>query len=155
MESEKHTKSIWVDADACPKAVREILIRAAKRTSTPLTFVANQPLNIERTSLIKTIQVSQGFDIADNYIVNAVSTGDLVITQDIPLASEVIDKGADALGTRGQRFTADNIKARLGMRDFMETLRSSGIQSGGPPSLSQTDVQQFANHLDRWLRKNR
>ena len=95
MEAENQIKSIWVDADACPKAVREILIRAAKRTSTPLTFVANQPLNIERTPLVKTIQVSQGFDIADNYIVNAVNSGDLVITQDIPLASEVIDKGAD------------------------------------------------------------
>lgn len=143
--------NLWVDADACPVVIREILFRAAERTKTTLTLVANQSLSIPPSRFIKTQRVSSGFDVADNEIVNQVQSGDLVITSDIPLASEVIDKGALALSPRGELFTSENIKARLNMRDFLETMRSSGVQSGGPPPLSQTDRQAFANHLDRIL----
>ncbi len=142
---------IWVDADACPVVIREIITRAANRTQTQATFVANNAVNIQKTPHVSAVQVEQGFDIADNWIVTKVQQGDLVVTQDIPLADEVITLGATALGPRGQRYTKENIKARLNMRDFMETMRSSGIQSGGPPPLSKGDRQQFANELDRWL----
>ena len=144
---------IWVDADACPAVVREILFKAAKRTGVALTLVANQPIRTPRLSNIAMLQVSQGFDVADNEIVKRVSKNDLVITGDIPLAAEVIEKGAHALSSRGELHTPDNIKQRLNMRDFMETMRSSGVQTGGPSALNQRDRQAFANQLDRLLAK--
>ncbi len=142
---------IWVDADACPVVIKEILFRAAQRTGVPLILVANQALNIPSSPCIKFIQVSQGFDVADNEIVKRLEAGHLVITSDIPLAAEVIEKGGSALSPRGELYTENNIKARLTMRDFMETMRASGIQTAGPPVLSQSDRQAFANHLDKFL----
>ncbi len=142
---------IWVDADACPVVIKEILFRAAQRTGIQLTLVANQPVRIPPSRNISFLRVSQGFDVADNEIVKRVETGHLVITADIPLAAEIIEKGGTALNPRGELYTAENIKDRLQMRDFMDTLRSSGIQTGGPPPLDQGDRQAFANQLDRWL----
>lgn len=142
---------IWVDADACPVAIKEILFRAADRTKVALTLVANHYLRTPPSAFINAIQVSSGFDVADNEIVKRVQPGDLVITGDIPLASEVMEKGAKALNPRGELYTQDNIKTRLNIRDFMDTMRASGIQTGGPPALSQADKQAFANHLDTLL----
>jgi uncharacterized protein YaiI (UPF0178 family) len=142
---------IWVDADACPKAIREILFRAATRTGVMLTLVANQSMQTPPARHIRSLRVSPGFDVADNEIVRRVAAGDLVITADIPLAAEVIAKGAQALNPRGELYTRENIGARLNMRDFMDNLRGSGINTGGPPPLNQTDRQAFANHLDRLL----
>jgi uncharacterized protein YaiI (UPF0178 family) len=142
---------IWVDADACPVAIREILFRAAERAGVTVTLVANQPLAIPPSRHIESLLVTSGFDVADNAIVQRVEPGDLVITADIPLAAEVIDKGGRVLSPRGEVHTADNIRARLTMRDFMETMRSSGIHSGGPPALNQRDRKAFADHLDRML----
>jgi len=147
----KRKPSIWVDADACPVAIREMLFRAAKRTGVAITFVANQAISVPPYSSIRSVQVSSGFDVADNWIVEQVAEGDLVITQDIPLADEVISKGATALGPRGQKYTHENIKSRLNMRDFMETMRSSGLHTGGPAPLNQQDKQAFANQLDKWF----
>lgn len=144
-------KQIWVDADACPKVVKEILYRAAERVKIALILVANQPLQVPGSRYIRTVQVGAGFDIADNYIVQQIEPGDLVITSDIPLASEVIPKGCLALSPRGDLFTEENIRQRLNMRDFMDTLRGSGIQTGGPAALNQSDRQAFANQLDRLL----
>lgn len=144
---------IWVDADACPVVIKEILFRAAERTKTELTLIANHALRVPPSPFISMLQVSSGFDVADNEIVKRAQAQDLVITSDIPLAAEVIEKGADALSPRGERFTRDNIKARLNMRDFMETLRASGIESGGPPPLSQVDRKTFADKLDAILAK--
>lgn len=146
--------AIWVDADACPVAIKEILFRAATRTCTPTTLVANHAIRVPASAHISFLQVSGGFDMADNEIVARVVPGDLVITGDIPLAAEVIEKQASAISPRGEKFTADNIKARLGIRDFMETMRASGVQTGGPPALSQVDRMAFANQLDRWLAAN-
>ena len=146
--------NIWVDADACPVVVKDILFRAAQRTQIPLCLIANQFIKVPPSPYIKSLQVESGFDVADNEIVRRSQQGDLVITADIPLADEVIDKGCIALSPRGELFTKENIKGRLTMRDFMETLRSSGIQSGGPPPLSQGDRMKFANHLDRILAKH-
>lgn len=142
---------IWVDADACPGVIREILFRAAERTGVALTLVANQPVRTPALPSVRSIQVASGFDIADNEIVRRVQPGDLVITSDIPLASEAIDKGAKALSPRGELHTSENIRARLNMRDFLDTMRASGVQTGGPPALSQADRQAFASHLDRLL----
>lgn len=142
---------IWVDADACPVMIKEILYRAANRTGTPLVLVANQSLQTPPSPHISSLQVPKGFDVADNEIVQRCESGDLVITSDIPLADEVVSKGALALSPRGELFTRENIKARLNMRDFLDTLRSSGIQSGGPSALSASEKQAFANRLDRWL----
>jgi len=119
--------NIWVDADACPVVIKEILFKAANRTGVPLTLVANKPMHIPPSPYIRMVHVAAGFDVADNEIVKRVAAGDLVITSDIPLASEVIDKGAHALNPRGEMYTTDNIKARLSMRDFMDTMRASGI----------------------------
>ncbi len=147
---------IWVDADACPVVIKEILFRAAERTKIEMTLVANQPIRTPPSRFIKMLQVPQGFDVADNEIVRRVAGGDLVITSDIPLADEVIEKGGHALSPRGERFTPDSIKARLNIRDFMETMRGSGVDtSGGPPPLSQSDRMAFANHLDRLLTINK
>jgi len=145
------TPQIWVDADACPKVIKEILYRAADRVSVPVILVANQPLQVPGSRYIRSIQVGAGFDVADNYIVKEAQTGDLVVTADIPLAAEVIAKGCLALNPRGELYTEDNIRQRLNMRDFMDTLRSSGVDTGGPASFSQTDRQAFANQLDRLL----
>ncbi len=144
---------IWVDADACPVVIKDILFRAAERTKTPLTLVANQFIRTPPSPYLKAIQVSSGFDVADDEIVQRAEKGDLVITSDIPLAAEVIEKGCQALSPRGELFTKDNIRGRLNMRDFMDTMRSSGIHTGGPPPLSQSDRMSFANHLDRILAK--
>ena len=144
---------IWVDADACPGEIKELLFRAANRTKTKVTLVANQPLSVPPSPLINTIQVGSGFDVADNEIVRRSEVGDLVITADIPLAAEIIEKGAHALNPRGELYTTENIRARLNMRDFMDTLRGSGIQTGGPKEFSQSDRQAFANALDRLLAK--
>ncbi len=146
--------TIWVDADACPTVIKDILYRAAQRTGTQLTLVANQPLRTPPSRHINTMQVASGFDVADDAIVQKMAAGDLVITADIPLASEVIEKGGSALSPRGEAYTRDNIKARLGMRDFMDTMRSSGVDTGGPPALNQRDRQNFANLLDQWLARN-
>lgn len=142
---------IWVDADACPVAIRAILYRASERTQVPLILVANQRISFPSIPSIQFVQVARGFDIADNEIIKRAVPGDLVITSDIPLAAEVIEKGAYALSPRGEYYSTDNIKSRLQMRDFMETLRSSGIHQGGPPSLHQRDRQAFANRLQSFL----
>lgn len=142
---------IWVDADACPAVIKEILFRAAQRTGVSLTLVANQPIRVPKSPSIQTLQVAAGFDVADNEIVRRVSAGDLVVTADIPLAAEVIEKGAEALNPRGELYSADDIKARLTLRDFMDTMRASGINTGGPPALNQSDRKRFANHLDKYL----
>ena len=146
--------NIWVDADACPVVIKDILFRAADRTGVQLTLVANQPVRIPPSRCIKFIQVASGFDVADNEIVKRLGAGDLVITADIPLAAEVVEKGAYALNPRGELYSADNIRARLNMRDFMDTLRASGIDTGGPPALSQGDRKSFANHLDKILTRH-
>ncbi len=145
---------IWVDADACPVVVKEILFKAAVRTGVQLTLVANQPLGKPSASNISTLQVPRGFDVADDEIVKRVEAGDLVITSDIPLAAEVIDKGAHALSPRGEMLDTENIRARLNMRDFLDTMRASGVDTGGgPAAFSQRDKQSFANQLDRFLTK--
>lgn len=144
--------SIWVDADACPKVIRDILFRAAERTRVTVTLVANQPLAIPRVASLRLLTVASGFDVADDAIVTRVAAGDLVITADIPLAAEVIAKGGEALSPRGERFSADTIRGQLTLRDFMDTMRSSSVLvGGGPPPLSQSDRNAFAGHLDRWL----
>jgi len=143
--------AIWVDADACPRVIRDILFRAAERCGVDVTLVANQAIEIPRSRHIRMLRVSSGFDVADNEIVRRAAPGDLVITADIPLAAEVVEKRAQALSPRGERFTPDNIRERLNMRDFMDTMRSSGFTGGGPPPLSATDRQAFANGLDSYL----
>ncbi|MCM2678271.1 YaiI/YqxD family protein [Echinimonas agarilytica] len=142
---------IWVDADACPVVIKDILFRAAQRTGIDLTLVANQYIKVPAAKNISAIQVQAGFDVADNEIVQRCQAGDLVITADIPLAAEVMDKGAHALNPRGELYTQDTIRQRLNIRDFMDSIRSSGVHTGGPPPLSQADRQQFANNLDRLL----
>jgi len=144
---------IWVDADACPAVIKEILFRAAERTKLPLTLVANQWLKTPPYPNIRAIQVPKGFDVADNYIAEQVQPGDLVVTADIPLAAAVVDKKATAINPRGEHYTTDNIRQALDMRNFMESLRSSGVETGGPPAFSQADRQAFANQLDRLLAK--
>jgi len=144
---------IWVDADACPRVIKDILFRAADRVGVLLILVANQPVQVPASPNIRSIQVAPGFDVADNHIVQQAQPGDLVITADIPLAAEAIDKGALALNPRGELYTKENIRQRLNMRDFLDTLRSSGINTGGPAALSQADRQAFANQLDRLLQR--
>jgi uncharacterized protein YaiI (UPF0178 family) len=136
-------------------AIKEILFRAAERTGTDMTLVANQPVRVPPSRYIRSMQVTAGFDVADNEIVRLSGAGDLIITSDIPLAAEVIEKGAEALSPRGERHTKANIRARLNMRDFMDTMRASGMHTGGPPPLSQTDRKAFADQLDRWLAKQK
>ena len=144
---------IWVDADACPKVIKETLFRAADRMKVNVTLVANQYLQTPNSTFIKSIRVDHGFDVADNYIVQNLEKGDLVITADIPLAAEVIEKAAMALNPRGELYSENNIRQRLAMRNFMEEMRSAGQISGGPPTLSQTERREFANQLDRILAK--
>ncbi len=143
--------SIWVDADACPKVIKDILFRAAERTGVRVTLVANQSLPVPRIPSLRVLQVASGFDVADSEIVKRVTAGDLVITADIPLAAEVIAKGGVALNPRGERYSPDTIRGLLTLRDFMDTMRSSGNVGGGPPPLTQADRNAFASHLDTWL----
>lgn len=145
---------IWVDADATPVVVKEILFRAAERTGIYMTLVANQPMKIPKSSLIDFILVEAGFDVADNEIVKRLNPGDLVITADIPMAADVIEKGGSALDPRGEMYSPDTIRSRLNMRDFMETLRSGGVVTGGPPALNASDRKAFAGALDKFLTQN-
>jgi len=147
--------TIWVDADACPAAIKEILYRTAERLQIPLTLVANQFLRTPPSAWIRAIQVPGGFDVADAEIVARVQPGDLVITADIPLAAAVIGKSAHALDPRGELYTQDTIRERLSMRNFMDELRGSGVETGGPPGFSLSDRQAFANQLDRFLARRR
>ncbi|AWB56143.1 MULTISPECIES: YaiI/YqxD family protein [unclassified Colwellia] len=142
---------IWVDADACPVVIKEILFRAAERTQTTTTLLANHYLKVPPSKVISFVQVTAGFDVADDEIVKRAAPNDLVITADIPLAAEVVEKGCLALNPRGELYTESNIRQRLNMRDFMDTLRSSGIDTGGAPPISQSDRQAFANNLDKLL----
>lgn len=142
---------IWVDADACPKAIKEILYRAAIRVKTIIVFVANQPLTIPKSPFIQTIVVSKGFDVADDRIVDNMIAGDLVITADIPLANAVLEKKGIALNPRGELYTPENIKQKLSIRNLNEQLRNSGVISGGPPTLHAREIQAFANRLDQFL----
>ena len=145
---------IYVDADACPSVIKDILYRVSQRTGIEVILVANQALSTPRIPSVRSIQVSQGFDAADNHIVELAEVDDLVITADIPLAAEVIDKGAKALNPRGELYTKSNIRSRLNMRDFMDSMRNSGVQvGGGPPPLSQRDRMDFANALDSYIAK--
>lgn len=142
---------IWVDADACPGVIKEILFRAAERTQILTTLIANHAMRVPRSPFINLYQVNKGFDVADDEIVKRLNSGDLVISSDIPLAAEAIEKGATVLSPRGELYTVTNIKARLTMRDFMDNLRSSGIDTGGPPALNQADRKTFADQLDKIL----
>jgi len=142
---------IWVDADACPKAIKDILFRAAERTRIMTILVANQFLQTPPSRYINFVLVTSGYDVADNEIIKRLRVGDLVITGDIPLAYEVIGKGGHAINPRGERYTQDTIKERLSMRDLMDTLRASGINTGGPSALTSRDIQAFANQLDKFL----
>ena len=144
--------NIWVDADACPRVIKDILFRAADRASIAVTLVANQAIQVPRSPYIRAVQVASGFDVADNLIAQQAQPGDLVITSDIPLAAEVVDKGVKAISPRGEHHAPDTIRQRLNMRDFLETMRSSGVEvGGGPPKLNQADRQAFARHLDQFL----
>jgi uncharacterized protein len=149
--SETPASQVWVDADACPGAVKEILFRAAERARVQVTLVANQWLRTPPSRYIRALQVQGGFDVADSEIVDRVQPGDLVVTQDIPLAARVLEKGGIAVNPRGERYTADNMAERLSMRNFMEELRGAGVQTGGPATFHVRDRQAFANQLDRWL----
>nr|WP_310052314.1 YaiI/YqxD family protein [Lysobacter niabensis] len=142
---------VWVDADACPGVIKDILFRAAERAGVHVTLVANQWLRTPPSRFIRALQVPGGFDVADSAIVERVRSGDLVVTQDIPLAALVVDKGAIAINPRGERYTPDNMAERLSMRNFMEELRGSGVQTGGPAAFHARDRQAFANQLDTWL----
>ncbi|NEX16592.1 MAG: YaiI/YqxD family protein [Halochromatium sp.] len=142
---------IWVDADATPNPVKAILYRAAERLDLPLTLVANQPLQVPPIAQIRTERVGAGFDVADDYIVQHAHPGDLVITADIPLAAELVAKGCQVVSPRGEVFTSETVRQRLNMRDFLDTMRASGLDTGGPPAYNQSDRQAFANALDRIL----
>jgi len=145
---------IWVDADACPAVIKNILFKASERTGVHLTLVANHPMYIPKSTRIEFLMVTAGLDIADDEIVKRLGVGDLVITADIPLAAEVIEKGGFALNPRGELYTADNIRERLNIRDFMDSLRTSGVDTGGPPVLNQNDRRSFANQLDKLLTRH-
>lgn len=144
---------IWVDADACPRVIRDILFRAAERRGVEVILVANQPIATPRLARVRAVQVAQGFDVADHYIAGNANPGDLVITADIPLAADVVAKGADAINPRGERYTRDNIRQRLSLRNFMDEMRGAGAITGGPPPLGPREKQAFGNALDRWLTK--
>ncbi|MGN6091627.1 MAG: YaiI/YqxD family protein [Luteibacter jiangsuensis] len=146
---------IWVDADACPNVIKDILFRAAEREQVEVTLVANQWIRTPASRFVRSIQVPGGFDVADDEIVRRVESGDLVVTQDIPLASFAIEKGALALHPRGEMFTKDTIAARLSMRNFMEELRGAGVDTGGPAAMHPRDRQAFANELDKWLARRK
>jgi uncharacterized protein YaiI (UPF0178 family) len=144
---------IWVDADACPVVIKEILFRAAERTGVRMTLVANKPLRLPTAANIRFVQVPPGFDAADKRIVELMEANDLVVTADVPLAAAAIDKGGTALNPRGELYTKENVRERLSVRNFLDELRGSGVNTGGPPALSQRERQAFANQLDTWLTK--
>ena len=152
--AERRNITIWVDADACPAVIKDILYRAAERLHVPLILVANKPLRTPPSPYIKSMLVAGGFDVADNKITEMVQAGDLVITADIPLAAAVIEKDGHALNPRGELYTKDNIRERLTMRNFMGELRNTGVMTGGPSALSHGDRQAFANQLDRYLTRH-
>ncbi len=154
-EAAPRVAQVWVDADACPGPVKEILFRAAERAQVPVTLVANQWLRTPGSRFVRALQVQGGFDAADDAIAERAGPGDLVVTQDIPLASRVLANGAEAVDPRGERFTADNIAERLSVRNFMEELRGAGVQTGGPAAFGARDRQAFANRLDGWLARRR
>lgn len=145
------SRTIWVDADACPNLIKDILFKASTRTKVPLTLIANQYLRTPATRWITSIQVEKGFDEADHELVRRAQSGDLVITSDIPLADELITNKVFVLTPRGNVLSKENIKSRLNIRDFMDTMRSSGVQTGGPPPMSNNEKQAFSNGLDKWL----
>jgi hypothetical protein len=145
---------IWVDADACPRVIKEILYRAAERKEIQLTLVANQPLTTPPSPYIRAMVVGAGFDVADDKIVELLQPGDLVVTADIPLAAAAIDKAGHALNPRGEFYSSDNIKERLAIRNMLDELRGSGVETGGPAAFSQADRQAFANQLDQFLAKH-
>lgn len=149
--NEPRPPQVWVDADACPAVIKDILFRAAERARVQVTLVANQWLRTPPSPYVRAIQVQGGFDVADDAIAERAGCGDLVVTQDIPLAARVLERGAEAVNPRGERFTRDNIAERLSMRNFMDELRGAGVQTGGPAALHPRDRQAFANELDRWL----
>jgi uncharacterized protein len=144
-------QQIWVDADACPKVIKEILFRAAERAGVMVTLVANQPLPVPKSRFVRSVQVAAGFDVADDHIVQHVQAGELVVTADIPLAAQAVERGALALNPRGELYTRDNIRQHLTMRDLMDTLRGSGVETGGPAAFGMGDRHAFANQLDRLL----
>ncbi len=144
---------IWVDADACPTVIREILFRAAERTGVSMTLVANKPVRLPASGNVRFVQVPKSFDAADKRIVELMEAGDLVVTADVPLAAAAIDKGGTALNPRGELYTKENVRERLSVRNFLDELRSGGVNTGGPPALSQRERQLFANQLDTWLAK--
>lgn len=150
-EAEPRVTQIWVDADACPAVIKDILFRAAERARVQVTLVANQWLRTPASTFVRALQVSGGFDVADDAIAERAGPGDLVVTQDIPLAARVLERGTDAVTPRGERYTRDTIAERLSMRNFMDELRGAGVQTGGPAALHARDRQAFANELDRWL----
>lgn len=152
-DSKTEAMKIWVDADACPGVIKEILFRAAERARVQTMLVANQPMRIPPSPYIRFTQVPPGFDVADKHIASLLEANDLVITADIPLAAAAIDKGAHALNPRGELYTKDNIRERLSMRNFMDELRGSGVNTGGPAPFGPRDRESFANSLDRMLRK--
>ncbi len=154
-DASPRSPQVWVDADACPGPVKDILFRAAERAQVPVTLVANQWLRTPSSRFVRALQVQGGFDVADDAIAERAGAGDLVVTQDIPLASRVLANGAEAIDPRGGRFTADNIAERLSVRDFMEELRGAGVQTGGPAVFNARDRQAFANQLDGWLARRR
>lgn len=147
--------AIWIDADACPKPLREIVTKAATRTQTKVTFVSNHSLPLQPSEYVTSVTVAAGFDVADNYIVQASEAKDMVVTQDIPLAAELIEKGVEVIGLRGEIHTKDTIRQRLNMRDFMSELRDSGIQTGCPAAYNAKDKQLFSNALDRYLARQK
>lgn len=147
------TACIWVDADACPKLVKEVLFKAARRTGLPMTLVANHAMPVPKLASVQLLQVPGGFDVADDEIMARVRGGDLLITADIPLAHDALQRGAQVISPRGERFTMDTIEAKRTMRDFMDTMRASGVHGGGPPPMNANDKRAFANALDRWLAK--
>ena len=154
MNTSMANASIWVDADACPKVIKEILFRAAERTGVTVTLVANHPLAIPRLPSLRVLQVTSGFDVADSEIIKRAIPGDLVVTADVPLAAQIIANGGEALNPRGERYSPDTIRGVLTMRDFMDTMRASGHIGGGPPALTQADRNAFASHLDKWLARS-
>ena len=154
MNTSMANASIWVDADACPKVIKDILFRAAERTGVTVTLVANHPLAIPRLPSLRVLRVTSGFDVADSEIIKRAVPGDLVVTADVPLAAQVIANGGEALNPRGERYSPDTIRSVLTMRDFMDTMRASGHIGGGPPVLTQADRNAFASHLDKWLARS-